>query len=116
MRTTFASAGLLLARLVKLAMAIVAAIVVLAIVFVALDANTGNTIVWHVERWASTLVGPFDDIFSLSTYKGTIALNYGLALVIYLLATGFIVRLLVTPAEVDAGRPRAAAEPPAATP
>ena len=90
--------GVLLARLVRIAAAVVAAIILLAIVFVVLDADASNTIVSHVASWASTLVGPFDGIFHLSSHKATIAVDYGLAVVVYLVVAALLVRVLLTPA------------------
>lgn len=79
-----AGAGtLMVARIIRLVVSLVVGIIVLGIVFVVLDANGSNTIVSHVNDWAKTLVGPFDGMFKLSSLKGTIALNWGLAAVIY---------------------------------
>jgi hypothetical protein len=86
--------GLLLARCVRLVAAVVIAIIALAILFVALDANASNTIVSHVRDWAHTLAGPFTGIFHLRSAKGTFALNYGIAIVVYAIVAGLIVRLI----------------------
>lgn len=86
-----AGAGtLLIARLIRLVVSVVVVIIVLAIAFVVLDANATNTIVSHVHDWAKTLVGPFDGIFSVSSAKGTIALNWGLAALVYAIIGGII--------------------------
>jgi len=83
----------LLVRLIMLALGVVVLIVALGILFVVLDANTSNTIVSHVRDWAKTLAGPFDGIFSLSSHKGSIALNWGLAIVVY----AVVARLITAP-------------------
>jgi hypothetical protein len=89
-----ADGGLLLARFVRLVAAIVIAIIALAIAFVVLDANVSNTIVSHVLDWAHTLAAPFRGIFHLHSTKGTFALNYGIAIVVYAIVAGLIVRLI----------------------
>jgi hypothetical protein len=85
---------LTLARFVRLVVGVVCVIIVLAIIFVASDASTGNTIVSHVNEWANTLTAPFHGIFHVSSHKGTIALNYGLAVVVYAIAGELLVHLL----------------------
>jgi hypothetical protein len=102
-----AEIGVVLARLVRIAVGIVVAIILLAVAFVVLGANPANTIVVHISDWASSLVGPFDDIFSLSSHKATVALDYGLAALVYAVVAEVIVRLLLTPADTAAGRSRA---------
>ena len=88
-----------LARLVRLAAAVVVGIIALAIIFVALDASSSNGIVSTVNEWAGTLTSPFHHVFAVSSHKGTIALNYGLAIVVYLvlaaIVAGFLARATV---------------------
>jgi hypothetical protein len=79
-----------LARLIILAAEIVAAVIVLGIAFVVLGANPANTIVSHVHDWARTLTGPFDGMFSFSSHTVTIAVNWGAAVVVYLLVVSLI--------------------------
>jgi hypothetical protein len=79
-----------LARLIILAAEIVAAVIVLGIAFVVLGANPANTVVSHVHDWARTLTGPFDGMFSFSSHTVTIAVNWGAAVVVYLLAAALI--------------------------
>ena len=91
---TGARAGLfLLARIVSLIVAVVVGIIVLGIVLVLLKANPSNQIVSTIHDWAAWLAGPFKDVFSISGRKG-IALNWGLAAVVYAVVGGFVVRLL----------------------
>jgi hypothetical protein len=84
----------LLARLVSLAVSIVVAIIVAGILLVVLKANPANSIVSEVESWARWLAGPFDGMFSLHSANATIAVNWGIAAVVYLLVGALIVRLL----------------------
>ena len=87
----------MLARIVRIAAAVVCGIIALAILFVLLDANAGNSIVSTVLDWGKTLAGPFDGIFHLDSAKWTVALNYGIAIVVYAIVAGLIVRLLLVP-------------------
>jgi hypothetical protein len=82
------------ARIVSLITSIVVGLIVLAIVLVVLEASRGNAIVdWLVGAgdWLST---PFHGIFSLDSHKATVAVNWGLAALVYALVGGFAARLL----------------------
>jgi hypothetical protein len=82
------------ARIVSLITSVVVGLIVLAIVLVVLEASRGNAIVdWLVGagQWLST---PFHGIFSLDSHKGTVAVNWGLAAVVYWLIGSFVARLL----------------------
>lgn len=85
---------LLLARIVKTVAGIVVAIIVIAILLVVLGANQSNDIVgWFTDagRW---LAGPFKGLFDLEGRKADVAVNWGLAALVYSIAAGFLVRLL----------------------
>ena len=77
-----------------LATSIVVGLIVLGIVLVVLGANDSNTIVQAIQDAAKFLVGPFKDIFSLSNRKAEVAVNYGLAALVYLIIGNLIARLL----------------------
>jgi hypothetical protein len=96
----------LLARIVRIAAAVVCGIIALAVVFILLDANASNSIVSTVRDWGKTLAGPFDGIFHLDSAKWTVALNYGIAILVYGIVAALVVRLL---ASVSAGRGRVVA-------
>jgi hypothetical protein len=87
----------LLARIVRLIVGLVALIIALGILFVVLGANASNTIVSQIHDWAKTLAGPFDGMFHLHSVKGTLALNWGIAIVLYLIVGSLITRLLLAP-------------------
>jgi hypothetical protein len=90
-----AAGGLLLvARIVVWIATLLAAIIALGILFVVLDANAGNTIVSHVHDWAKSLAGPFDGMFNLHNPKTELAVNWGLAAVVYLVVGSLIASLL----------------------
>jgi len=86
-----------LAVIVDLITGIVALIIILGILFVVLGANMGNDIVSTVDDAARFLVGPFDGLFKPDDRKLEIALNWGIALVVYVIVGRFIAGLLRRP-------------------
>jgi hypothetical protein len=84
----------LLARVVRLVVSVIVLIVVAGILLVVLKANPGNTIVSDIHGWARSLAGPFDGIFSFHNARVAIAVNWGIAAVVYLFVGGLIVRLI----------------------
>ncbi len=82
------------ARVVSLVTSVVVGLIVIGIVLVLLEANRDNAIVDWLLGAAGWLAEPFDDIFKLDGRKATVAVNYGLAALIYALVGGLIVRLL----------------------
>jgi hypothetical protein len=74
-----------LARVVDLVVAVVAAIIAAGVLLVVLEANPANDIVDAVLDAARWLVGPFEDFFTLDDDKLQVAVNWGLALVVYVL-------------------------------
>jgi hypothetical protein len=82
------------ARLVSLITSIVVAVLVIGILLVVLDANSGNQIVKALLDAAKFLAGPFKNVFTLDGHKATIAVNWGLAAVVYAFVGGLIARLL----------------------
>ena len=85
---------LVLARIVKLVTAVVVGFIVLGIALHLLDANSGNALVGFVHDVAGWLVTPFKGIFNLSDQKAQIAVNWGLAAVVYAIVGGLLARLL----------------------
>ena len=96
---------LLLARIVGIVVSVIVAIIGLAIAFVVFDANATNTIVSHVKDWASALVGPFDSVFNPRDRKLAVGLNYGLAMLVYVIVAALLRRALVAwrPSSLRAG-------------
>jgi hypothetical protein len=86
--------GGLVARVVQLVVSIVVLIIVAGILLVVLKANPANSIVSEVHNWAHSLAGPFDGMFSFHSANTAIAVNWGIAAVVYLLAGGLIARLI----------------------
>jgi hypothetical protein len=84
----------LLARAVQLVVSIVVLIIVAGILLVVLKANPANSIVSEVHNWAHSLVGPFDGMFGFHSANVAIAVNWGIAAVVYLIVGGLIARLI----------------------
>lgn len=92
--TALALAAGTLARLVRLAAGIVAAIIVAGILLVVLSANPTNDVVSAIHDAARALVGPFDGMFTLDSADATLALNWGIAALVYLIVGGLIARVI----------------------
>lgn len=88
-----AGAGLL-ARVVHLVVSIVVLIIVVGILLIVLKANATNNIVAEIQDWARWLTGPFDGMFSFDNARVAVAVNWGIAAVVYLLIGGLITRVL----------------------
>lgn len=75
-----------LARAITAAALIVAAIIVIGLLFVVLKANPHNTIVSGIGDAARALVGPFRHLFTLHDHRAEVAVNYGIAAAVYFVA------------------------------
>jgi hypothetical protein len=84
----------MLARVVHVVVSVVVLIIVAGILLVVLKASPTNTIVSDVHGWAHSLAGPFDGIFSFHSARVAIAVNWGIAAVVYLFVGGLIARLI----------------------
>jgi len=84
----------LLTRVVQLVVSVVVLIIVAGILLVVLKANPANSIVSEVHSWAHWLAGPFDGMFSFHSANTAIAVNWGVAAIVYLCVGGLIVGLL----------------------
>jgi hypothetical protein len=82
------------ARIVSLITSVVVALILIAIVLVLLEANRSNAIVDWLVGAGDTLTTPFHGIFNLDGRKATVAVNWGLAAIVYALIGSFIARLL----------------------
>lgn len=87
----------LLATVVDVITGIVALLIVLGILFVILKANMGNEIVKYIHDAAKFLVGPFDGIFKPKNHQLAIAINWGIALIVYVIIGRVIASLLRRP-------------------
>ena len=82
------------ARIVSLITSVVVGLIVLAIILVLLEASRSNAIVDWLVGAGDFLSKPFHGIFSLDGHKATVAVNWGLAALVYGFVGGFIARLL----------------------
>ncbi|MFL5821690.1 MAG: hypothetical protein ACJ76S_13495 [Solirubrobacteraceae bacterium] len=91
----------LIGRLVAVAAAIVAALIALAIVLHVLGANPRNGIAAVIHDVARTLVGPFDGMFTVRDRRVELAVNWGIAMVVYLIVGWLISRLFTRVGPVE---------------
>jgi hypothetical protein len=82
------------ARVVRLVTSVVVGLLLVAILLVVLEANRDNAIVEALLDAGAWLAGPFDNVFSMDSRKERVAVNYGLAALVYAIAGGLIARLL----------------------
>ena len=83
-----------LATAISVATTVVVAILAVHIVFVAFEANTANDIVrWFGDR-ATDLCWQFRDVFQPANHKADVAVNYGLAALVYLVVGRIIVGIV----------------------
>jgi hypothetical protein len=85
---------LLLARIVRIVTAVVVGFILVGILLHVLDANSGNAVVGFVYDVAGWLVTPFKGLFSPDGAKLQIAVNWGIAAVVYGIVGSLIARLL----------------------
>jgi len=100
-----------LAKLVRTATTVAVVLIVAGILIHVLGANTSNGIVSAVNDAAKWLTQPFHNVFHLSGKKANVAVNWGLAAVIYAIAGGFIASMLARSGSM--GRRRAYRRTPA---
>ena len=84
-------------RLIRLVVGVAVLLIALGIGFVALKASGSNTIVSHVHDWASWLTTPFHNMFHVRGARGTLALNWGIAIVAYLAVAWLITGIMLAP-------------------
>ena len=85
---------LMLARMVRMLTMAVVAVIVAGIVLHVLDANAGNALVSAIHDVAGWLVTPFKGLFEVKDNELQIALNWGLAAIVYGIVGSFIARML----------------------
>jgi len=90
-----ANARATVARLIVLVATAVAAVLVAGILLVVLGANSSNDLVSAVHDAARFLAGPFDGLFELDSRKATIAVNWGIAAVVWYALGHALARLLL---------------------
>ena len=84
------------ARLIRLVVGVISAIIGLEIVLTLLSANATNSIVHRIAVWAHSLAGPFVGMFTLHSPKWTLTLDYAIAIVVYLGVAELVIALIRT--------------------
>jgi hypothetical protein len=93
-RSRGAAARTYVARAIAIVAGIVVALIVLGILLAVLEANPDNVIVGAITDVARTLVGPFENLFTLKEQKAETAVNWGIAALVYLLIGQVLARLV----------------------
>jgi hypothetical protein len=83
-----------IARLISLIASVVALILIAGIVLVVLKANPSNQIVSAVTDAARWLAGPFDGMFSMAKHRVEVAVNWGIAAVVWFLVGRLLARVI----------------------
>jgi hypothetical protein len=83
------------ARIITLIGSIVFAILVIGILLVVLGANRDNQLVSAALDAARWLAGPFDQLFNLKDPKVEIAVNWGIAAVVYAAVARLLARIVL---------------------
>jgi hypothetical protein len=84
-----------IARLIRTLAWIVAAIIAAAILLRVLGANPHNTVVSDVHDVGAWLVTPFKNLFHVGGAKVTMAVNWGIAAVVYLAVAHLLASLFM---------------------
>ena len=82
------------ARIVRLITSVVVGLIVVGIILVLLEANRDNAIVDWLVGAGDWLSQPFHGIFEPDGRKAMVAVNWGLAAVVYALVGGLVARIL----------------------
>ena len=82
------------AQAVNLITGLIVGLIVIGILLVLLEANRSNGIVDWILEAGEFFAEPFDNIFSLDSLKGRVAVNWGIAALIYGAIGGLIARAL----------------------
>ena len=104
---SFAAGLHVVARVIAAIAVVLALIIALGILFRILAANPDNAIVSFIDGLARGLVGPFDGMFRVRDPRGEVTVNWGIALVVYLIVGTVIARVVRrVAARVGAGSAR----------
>lgn len=85
--------GYTLARLIRTLAGLIALVIVAAIVLFILGANPSNGIVSAIHDAGAWLAGPFKNLFNIHNAKVAMAVNWGLAALVYLIVGHLIASL-----------------------
>lgn len=94
-RRSGAARGLFaLARLVDLITALVCLVILAGILLVVLKANLKNDIAKPIHDIANSLTSPFHDLFTPKNKRLGVAINWGIALLVYFIIGRFIAAMI----------------------
>ena len=82
------------ALLIDLIVGVISLIIVIGILFIVFEGNRDNGLVDAVLDAAKFLAGPFDGMFTPKDRKLEVAINWGIALIVYVIAGRFLSGLL----------------------
>ena len=85
---------LVVARLIRTVTALAVLLIVVGILLWVLSANPSNTIVSDVHDAANWLTTPFHGLFTIKNPKVHVAVNWGVAAVVYAIVGGFLASLV----------------------
>ena len=91
--TKGASARAGVARAISIVTTVVVLFIIAGIVLFVLEANRSNDIVSVINDVAEALAGPFEDLFTLDEQKVEVAVNWGLAALVYAIVGRVLARL-----------------------
>jgi uncharacterized membrane protein len=84
----------ILSRIVNVVFLVIFAIIVIGILLYVLEANEANPVVGFMLSTAAFLVGPFRHLFEFADNNVQVALNWGIAAIVYLIVGIVIARVL----------------------
>lgn len=93
-RVAMASGRVGLARAITLLGAVVALILLVGILLVVLGANRSNGLVKAIRDAADFLAGPFNGLFNLKHRKTEIAVDWGIAAIVWFVLARLIARVV----------------------
>ena len=85
---------MVVARVIAILVGVLVALIVLGILLIVLEANPDNVIVAAITDAAATLVGPFQELFTLKERKAEVGVNWGIAAFVYLIVGQVVARLI----------------------
>ena len=93
----------LAARIINIVVLTIVGIILVGIVLYVLGANDQNVVVAFLLGLARFFVAPFNSLFELNDNNAQVALNWGIAMLVYLIVGIFITRMLERTADRRVG-------------
>ncbi len=92
--TAVRAAGFSLARLVRAVAAVIALLIAAAIILRVLNANPSSGVVKAIHDAANVFASPFTGMFNIHGARASLAVNWGIALLCYLIVGALIARTI----------------------